>query len=420
MLPEDRLDALLSARAEAQQQRIGTPLDTDVDERDGLQPLLDAADRVAALAYEEPTLAFMAHLEGLFLTRAAYLRERDQSMPLPANGMAPISVNGMPLGNDDPTLPGSTWATATDDATLSDTRPVSRPFAIHRRAIGRRLLWPALAATLLLAIGMTTFTAAALAGPGSPLYGLHTWEQSIRANLTGSAADRMRLHMSNAQGALAALDDAVAHHQTGAAYDDALATFRDEIRAAATSLKSVPPGGERDALSAQLDQLHTQGIAGLHAALAILSWPQRIETTGALAESGEQTLTVTQADMVYAGHGQHLWTITISGSGFQPGAVLLVNGQPAGTVISVTPTKLVAQMSGDDSAPRPGSIGVGNPDNTAAATTSITSHEENDDDATPGAQQTPTDDDHGSDNHGGGSNSGPGSGGSGSSGDDGP
>jgi hypothetical protein len=111
-------------------------------------------------------------------------------------------------------------------------------------------------------------------------------------------------------------------------------------------------------------------------------------------------LAVTQADMVYSEHGQHLWTITITGSGFQPGAVLLMNGQPVTATISVTPTKLVAQISGDDSAPRPSSIGVGNPDNTAAGTTSITSNETNDDDATPGAQQTPGSDDHSGDHQG--------------------
>ena len=133
--------------------------------------------------------------------------------------------------------------------------------------------------------------------------------------------------------------------------------------------------------------------------LAILPWSERIETTGVLAEIGDQVLTVTQANMVYSEHDQHLWTVTVSGSGFQQGAVLLVNGQPVSATISVTPTKLVARMSGDDYAPRPSTIGVGNPDNTAAVTTSITSHEENDDD-TPGAQQTPENDDHGGDHHG--------------------
>jgi hypothetical protein len=308
------------------------------------------------------------------------------------------------MGNDDPTLPnmlsGDEWAALGNGTWTETARGNQGSRSVDRQMVWRRLLVPALAAMLLLAIGMTTLTAAAAAGPGSPLYGLHRWEQNLRANITGSAADRAQLHISNAQDALLALNSAVTNHQTGATYDEALATFRDEARAAATSLDNVPAGGEHDTLAAQLDQLHTQGIADLHTALPVLSWPQRIETTGVLAEIGDQVLAVTQADMVYSEHGQHLWTITITGSGFQPGAVLLMNGQPVTATISVTPTKLVAQISGDDSAPRPSSIGVGNPDNTAAGTTSITSNETNDDDATPGAQQTPGSDDHSGDHQG--------------------
>jgi hypothetical protein len=399
MLPEDRLDTLLSLRVAERRGQSERLVDYDIREAGDLESLLAAADRVTDLGDEEPSEDFAARLEAIFLSHAAHLRERDGIAPLPILAPPPL------MGNDEPTLPsmlpGGEWAAALGHGTGTETAPGNRGYrGANRQTVWRRLLWPALAATLLLAIGMTTFTAAALAGPGSPLYGLHKWEQNLQANITGSVADRTQLHISNARDALFALNIAVANHQTGTAYDDALAAFRDEVRAAATNLNDVPAGGERDTLAAQLDQLHTKGIADLHTALPLLSWPQRVETTGVLSEIGDQVLTVTQANMVYSEHGQHLWTITVSGSGFLPGAVLLMNGQPVNATTTVTPTKLIAQMPGDDSAPRPGSIGVGNPDNTAAATTSITSHEENDDDATPGAQQTPGSDDHGGDQHG--------------------
>jgi hypothetical protein len=399
MLPEDRLDTLLSLRVAERREQSERLVDYDIREAGDLESLLAAADRVTDLADEEPSEDFAARLEAIFLSHAAHLRERDGIAPLPILAPPPL------MGNDEPTLPsmlsGGEWAAALGHGTWTETAPGNRGYrGANRQTVWRRLLWPALAATLLLAIGMTTFTAAALAGPGSPLYGLHKWEQNLQVNITGSAADRTQLHISNARDALFALNSAVANHQTGTAYDDALAAFRDEARAAATNLNDVPAGGERDTLAAQLDQLHTKGIADLHTALPLLSWPQRVETTGVLSEIGDQVLTVTQANMVYSEHGQHLWTITVSGSGFLPGAVLLMNGQPVNATTTVTPTKLIAQMPGDDSAPRPGSIGVGNPDNTAAATTSITSHIENHDDATPGAQQTPGSDDHGGDQHG--------------------
>src|SRR5689334_21195128 len=287
MLPEDRLDALLALRVGARRGRNEQPSANGSGHGGDLQPLLDAADRVATFGDEEPSQAFAARLEALFLARAADLRERNGfvSQPLLSDATPLPLIETPPLiGNDDPTLPGIEWSAASNDATLPDIPSVGRPIAARRQPAWRRLLWPALAATLLFAIGMTTFTAAALAGPGSPLYGLHKWEQNIQANLTGSAADRTQLHISNAQDALFALNTAVANHQTGAAYDDALATFRDEARAAATSLGSVLNGGERDTLTDQLDQLHAIGIANLHTALPDLSWSQRIETTGVLAE----------------------------------------------------------------------------------------------------------------------------------------
>jgi hypothetical protein len=137
-----------------------------------------------------------------------------------------------------------------------------------------------------------------------------------------------------------------------------------------------------------------------------------------LADIGDSVLHVTQVSMVYSGHGQHLWQVTVSGTDFQQGAVLLMNGRPAGTVFSVTPTTLVAQLSGDDSAPLPSSIGIANPDNTAALTSNVSSHEQ--ENVTPSPQQTPSGDDHGGDRggdgHGGNSGPGGGSGGYGASG----
>lgn len=412
MLPEDRLDALLSLYVERSPTQSSA---NDHVERADLQPLLDASDRLEGLRSAEPTPEFAGRLETLFLATAASLREQSgggESAASFGGDIAARYADEPPprLGNDYPTLPGVRWDApdSMDNQTTVADDP-RRPTALHPRAGWRRLLWSALAAALLLAIGATTLTVAAGSGPGTPLYGLHRWEQDVRVSIAGSAADRATLHLAYARDALIALDDAVAQRQTGSVYDDALAAFGDEMRAASANLADIPTGGERSALATQFGQLRTQGRSDLHAALAVLPWAKRITTTGALAALGDNVLSVTRADMVYSGHGQHLWRITVTGSGFQPGATLLVNGQPAGTVIAVNPTTLVAQLSGDDSAPLPANIGVANPDNTAAATTNVRSNEQ--DGATPGAQQTPgaqpsPTDDHGGDRHGGNSGSG--------------
>ena len=407
MQPEDRLDALLSLRAYGASQPGEAPSPSGLNGHHGgnedLQPLLDANDRLSVLRVAEPSTDFANHLEALFLATAASLGNDDgsdwTSQPHDA-GWLPVREAPPLVGNDDPTLPGIPWRRMNSEATETDATPLRRlPVGILRQTTWRRLLWSAVAAALLVAIGATTLTAAAAAGPGTPLYGLHRWEQNVQVSMASDPATRTRLHLRYAQDALAALNAAVTQHQTDATYDDALATFHDEMNAALSNLHAVSTGSGRDALEASVAQLRAQGSSDLRGALASLPWPRRVATTTVLYNLGNNALTVTHADLVYSSGGQHLWTVTVTGSGFQSGAVLLVNGQPEGTVTSVSPSALVAQLPGDDSSPSPGTIGVGNPDDTASVTSSITNHEAGDDSSggqqTPGAETTPTIDDHG-------------------------
>jgi hypothetical protein len=92
------------------------------------------------------------------------------------------------------------------------------------------------------------------------------------------------------------------------------------------------------------------------------------------------------ADVRVSSQSGYVWTVTITGSGFQNGAILLLRQRPAGQVVSVTPTRLVAQLTiGDDSLPH--DIGVGNPDYTAATTSQVANEHEDDD--SPTATGTP-------------------------------
>lgn len=420
MQPEDRLDALLSLRVNGASQTdeasSAHALNGYHGGNEDLQPLLDANDRLSALRVAEPSTDFADHLEALFLATAASMGNDDSSdwtsQPHDA-GWLPVREAPPLVGNDDPTLPGIRWRRMDSEATETGATPLRRlPVGTFRQTNWRRLLWSAVAAALLVAIGATTLTAAAAAGPGTPLYGLHRWEQNVQVSMASDPTARTQLHLRYAQDALSALNVAITRHQTDSTYDDALATFRDEMNAALSNLHTVSAGSGRDALEVRAAQLRAQGSSDLRGALASLPWPKRVATTTVLYNLGNMTLSVTRADLVYSSGGQHLWTITVTGSGFQSGAVLLVNGQPAGTVTSVSPSALVAQLPGDDSSPSPSTIGVGNPDDTASVTSSITNHEAGDDSSgaqqTPGAGATPTTDDHGgsgSDNSGSGSGS---------------
>ncbi len=134
-----------------------------------------------------------------------------------------------------------------------------------------------------------------------------------------------------------------------------------------------------------MTSLRTHARHDLRAALSSRAWPDRLTTTSALAELGDAVPSVAHA--IVAHEGDRRWQVTLSGAGFQPGAVLLVNGVPVGTAHVVSPSLLTAEV-GDVASLRQMALGVGNTDGTAAATESV---------ATASATPTPG----GSDDHGG-------------------
>jgi hypothetical protein len=164
---------------------------------------------------------------------------------------------------------------------------------------------------------------------------------------------------------------------------------------AADALAQVPAGTDRDTLTAQMEALGVRGQGDLRAALPSLDWSERITTTSALGALGEPVVMVTRVSSVrtssWATSTMPTWTLTITGSGFQSGAILLVRERPAGHVVSVTPTSVIAQLTSGEEDDLPRDIGVGNPDDTAATTSQVTGTHE---DAGAGPTTTPGGDNH--------------------------
>jgi hypothetical protein len=366
------------------------------EEHEDLEPLLEIADDLALVGTIFPTPSFADALERRLLARAGW-----QSGDTLAYTPGPTSVNTTPLGDD-----GHVQDQARDHDEVSEaptvpllamadrpSRRASRPARGSQRVSWK--VWTSIAAAIVLALTVTTLTVAANASPGTALYGVRRWQEDARTNLAMSDADRAKLHIQYALDALDALDAAVAQHAGANTYDEALGRFTDELRQANDALALVPAGGDHDTVSVSLEDLRARGRQDLRAALPSLSWSARITTTSALGDLGESVVRMAQVRGVrVSSPSGPVWIVTITGSGFQTGAILLVRQRPAGHVVSVTSTQLIAQLSAgrDDSLPH--GIGVGNPDNTAASTAQVTS--EHDDDDTPGAIGTPDDDDHSS------------------------
>jgi len=365
MLLEDKLDVLLST---------GGQLDATGEEAQ-LVPLLDAARQLAPLRAATPSPDFVGTLHEVLLARIAALRVGDEAEHAYVSGDAYTEPD------------------------LEIVRPVaSRPTAPRRQRgsraparHGARWWQLAVAAMLCLFFGGVFLAAGASATPGSPLYGLHRWEQSFRAGVASSPADKVRLHLNYADGALQSYDALVAAHGDDAALADALATLLSEQQAAAQALSAVPPGGDHDILAGKLTDLGQRTRDDLHAALGRLDWTSRLQATAALGGLGEQVMVVTAA-RVSAGDDipNAPWSIRVQGSGFVNGGIVLFGGQPGGEVVSVTPTLLVAEWT-DGAPPRGVSVGVQNPDGTAAETINVSFQSDDSDDAsaTPSSTDTP-------------------------------
>jgi hypothetical protein len=330
MEQERELDQLLAHWLTGREVRAPEPL----------QPLLSAAVALAPLRQAAPSAAFVRRAEASMLDRARQLvaGERD-----------PDHVSSL--------------------ATEAGVLVVSR----RRTSRARSLRWvSAIAAILLVSVG-SLFVAAAEAQPGSVFYAMHRFEQGVQAQLTTNAAERVQLHLDNAKAALQAFDTAAARQQHGAELTDALDTFVAEHAAADAALSSVTDTTSHAQLAAALDQQRAQGMNDLRAALANLDWSLRVRLTQALGALDVAIPVVTQVTLTESGDPAdskgvgRLTTVVITGAGFQPGAQLLLRGMPTGTVLSVSGDTLVAQVRAAAQAiASQGSIGVGNPNGTAA------------------------------------------------------
>ena len=237
----------------------------------------------------------------------------------------------------------------------------------------QRMRVATLAAILLIALGAGLLLVAASAPPASPLYAVRRAQQSISVLVATSKSDEVELHVSYAGQALAELTDAVSKRDLER-YRTALSTMIEEDKAALAVMAAIPAGDQRMQLVAQVTTLRAREVSGLRAALPALGWHDRILTTSVLAGLDVSAPSVMNADIIKAAKvkgGKNVWQVTVTGHGFQFGAILLVNGSQRAAVVSVTDNTLIAEVS-DGPIPGSASIGVGNPDNTAANALRVT------------------------------------------------
>jgi hypothetical protein len=405
MEPEDRLDALLAASARRWRATADASSDAALPD-EALTPLLAAADRLGDLRHAAPAPDFARTLGEQLRARTEHLRdvqalaaERRAAERLAAErSQQGQRSQGRAPERRDRRMPGALPIAAR--AARRPTTLIPLPTWALRTAL-------AAAAVFVLAFGVTVYAAIAQVGPDNPLYVVSRAVQNVQEQVASSQADRTQLSLNHAGEALQQLDAAAQRHDNGG-YATALKTLNDELAAANQALASVSAGSDHDALAGQLSDLQAQVRHDLAADLANVNWDNRLSTTNTLGALGVGVPHVTAATVVQQGDehdggqpggqpgsGQHGDQVTVTGSGFAPGAVLVIDGHAARVVtITVGPSQLIAVVA-DEGAEQAHSIGISNPDGTAAQTTHITVHKpsdggDNGDGGHPGATPTPS------------------------------
>lgn len=237
---------------------------------------------------------------------------------------------------------------------------------VSHRPVMRRTWIVALgvvAVLLLTFVGITTVAAKSL--PGDPLYGMKQLERHVALAWAGDQGERASLQLTQLQQAMADLNTVVREHRSDAAIQEALATVAADTQASQQAVHVLPAGQPHMALEQTLTNTLKGERTSLHRLLSQVGWSQRVAFTRQLGALGEAVPSISGVTVSW--DSSDTPTITITGKNFAPGVRLVIDGSPRGVVLSSTTTALrVLVRASDWSGSQMGTIGIVNPDRTAA------------------------------------------------------
>jgi len=257
-----------------------------------------------------------------------------------------------------------------NDSSHADTRPlrlsIPRSPRQHPRRLAMHRAWIAalgIAAALILACaGILTVSAQSL--PGDPLYGLKQATEQFQMNFSSNPQDRINAQIDQLHNTLADLNTVVSNRRSDDAIRVALNAIADDTRSAREAVAALPAGTDRDTAQQNLQNALNEEDQTLRNLLTQVDWPIKVAFTQQLGALGDPVPTVTHVTTALQSNGTLL--ITLTGTHFAPGARLVIDGQPAGTVTANTPGQLTAVLSNPARLFDRHGIGILNPDGTAA------------------------------------------------------
>lgn len=222
---------------------------------------------------------------------------------------------------------------------------------------------------LLLLLGTGVLVAAAqVTNPNNPLYAVKRWEQQV--SLANSSEYQAEATLQFARDQLKTLINLAGTANTDT-YRAALVELDQRISTAARVINAFPAGAAHERLASELAALKADARRTLRGLLSQLALSERLTTTGELGDLGDTVPRLVSVEVILPQHPNRQAIISISGDDIQPGAQLLVDSGLVEATGSLQNGRyvFVANWAGKQHSY---SIGILNPDGTAAQTTTIT------------------------------------------------
>lgn len=325
MKPEEYLDRLIESREQ------------------GLEPFLITDDKVAAGLAAAQMLGRLNELD----VPPDFARRLERTIRLRTRERAYENNGSLPTTNPLQPVPRTSRS-------LRPRRPSLRHAWIAALGIA--------AALMLACIGILTVSARSL--PGDPLYGLKQATEQFRLNFSSSPQDRVNDQIDQLHSSLVDLNTVVSSGRSDDAISIALNAIADNTKSARESVAALPPGPDHDTAQQNLQNAISEEDQTLRGLLNQVDWSIKVAFTAQLGALGDPVPTITHVSTLIQSNGTLL--ITLTGTHFAPGARLVIDGQPAGTVTGDTQDQLTVILNNAAGLSDRHGIGVINPDGTAA------------------------------------------------------
>ena len=233
-----------------------------------------------------------------------------------------------------------------------------------------------LAAVFIIA-GIGILTASARSQPGDALYGLNQAEKHFTLTFAGAPQNSANLQIDQLRSAIVDLNTTVQEGRDDSAIKLALDTVATKTSDSQKAVAALPVDAMREESHRALSSVLSKEAQTLHLLLNNVDWPLQLAFTNQLGVLGESVPIVTSVVLHTQSNGMLL--IILTGTNFASQPQLMINGLQNGKVSQSTPTQLIAISGNTAWASGAYTIGIRNPDRTAAQLI-INAHDRNNSD----------------------------------------